>query len=511
MTSTHKFIEIVHKCGRLNYPIKKVYRRMLDVDLFLHAHAGSITNGYEDKGIDGMSTKRIQSLIDSLRDGSFRWKPARSMHIPQKNGEKPPPGIPGWNDKLVQEVIRLILEAYYEPQFSTRSHGFRPQRSCHTALQEVQKWQGTKWWIEGDIKGCFQNIDHDILINILKGSFLDTKFINLIWQLLKSGYIDDWRYNKTYSGAPQGGIVGPILSNILLNEFDKEVEQLLGQWNFGKAAQTNPDWPRLRKRANDHQRQGNKALAAEFRKKEKCCPGSDQFDSNFRRLRYVRYGNAFLLGFIGSKSEAIEIKQELAKMLDPLGLTLRQDKTLVTHAGSQRASFLGYEIKVSWDNSRKTTAARNGVTYKQRSLNGNVQLLVPRSTREQWIRRYHKNGKPAVLNKYLRYSDFDICAHYGVTYRGLVNYYALAMNINVLSHVYWVMRQSFQNTLASKHNCATRAIRKKYETRINGERGWEVKVEMRSKPGEYCTARFGGIPLKVNSVTPGTTSPNQRG
>ena len=162
MTSTHRFIEIIHKCGKQNYPIKKVFRRMLDVDLFLHAYGklypnkGSMTKGVEgDEGMDGMSLERIHSLIAELRNGTFRWKPSRRVYAPKGNGQRRPIGIPSWKDKLVQEVIRLSLEAYYEPQFSDLRHGFRPHRSCHTALEEVKKWSGTRWWIEGDIKGCF--------------------------------------------------------------------------------------------------------------------------------------------------------------------------------------------------------------------------------------------------------------------------------------------------------------------------------------------------------------------
>ena len=503
MTSTHRFIEIVHKCGKQNYPIMKVFRRMLDVDLFLHAYGklysnkGGMSKGVEDEGMDKMSLERINSLITELREGTFNWKPSRRVYIPKGNGKKRPIGIPGWKDKLVQEVIRLILEAYYEPQFSDLSHGFRPLRSCHTALEEVTKWKGTRWWIEGDIKGCFDNIDHTILINILKRSFHDTKFIKLIWSLLKSGYMEDWQYKHTHSGTPQGGIVSPILANIVLNELDQKIHKLMEKWNQGQAPQSNPEWVRKSQNANYHFKQGNIERAKQVSKVAKQLPSTDQFDPDYRRLRYVRYADDFLIGFIGSKAEAKEIKREVSEELAILGLTLSESKTLITHAKTDRAKFLGYEVKVSWDNSKQSWTTRNGKRYRTRSVNGQIQLLVPRETIDRWLGYYTANGKPTSRNKYLMNSDFDIAAHFGSEWRGLVNYYSMAMNIKVLSEVYWTMSRSFQKTLANKHKCATRHIRQKYQTHDNGVRCWIVQVEKRNKSGEFLTAKFGGIPLRV--------------
>lgn len=504
MTSTHEFIEIVHRCGKQNYPIKKVFRRMLDVDLFLHAYGklysnkGSLTKGVEgDEGMDGMSLERIHSLIAELRNGTFRWKPSRRVYIPKGNGQQRPIGIPSWKDKLVQEVIRLILEAYYEPQFSDHSHGFRPHRSCHTALEEVQQWNGTRWWIEGDIKGCFDNIDHTILVNILKRSFHDTKFIKLIWGLLKSGYIEDWKYRLTYSGTPQGGIVSPILANIVLNELDQKIHVLTEKWHRGEKPRSNPEWVRKSGNARYNFKQGNLEKARQYRQTSMQLPSTDQFDPDYRRLRYVRYADDFLLGFIGSKAEAEEIKREIGAILAELGLTLSDSKTLITYARTGRAKFLGYEIKISWDNSKQCWVTRNGTHFRTRSINGQVQLLVPRTTVVRRLGYYSAKGKPTSRNKYLSSSDFDITIHYGSEWRGLVNYYAMAMNVKILSEVYWTMSRSYQKTLANKHKGATRHIRRKYLTRENGIRCWIVRVERRNKPGEYLTAKFGGIPLRV--------------
>jgi group II intron reverse transcriptase/maturase len=190
-----------------------------------------MTAGADGKTIDAMSMVRIETLIASLKDHSYRPKPARRTYIQKKNGKTRPLGIPSFDDKLVQEIVRMELEAIYEPTFSNRSHGFRPNRSCHTALDQLQKtFSGVKWFIEGDIKGFFDNIDHAVLIGILRRRIHDEYFIALMWKFLKAGYLENWVYHKTYSGTPQGSVISPILSNIYLNELDRYMERYMEQF-----------------------------------------------------------------------------------------------------------------------------------------------------------------------------------------------------------------------------------------------------------------------------------------
>ena len=225
-----------------------------------------MTPGATGETVDGMSIAKIDAIISDLRYERYQWMPARRVYIEKKNSlKKRPLGIPRWSDKLLQEVIRLILEAYYEPQFNPASHGFRPGRGCHTALSEIySKWVGTKWFVEGDIAQCFDSLDHTVLLNILREKIHDNRFLRLIENLLKAGYLEEWRYNATLSGSPQGAILSPILANIYLDKLDKfVVEELIPKYNRGKARQPNPEWQRLQGLA---QRLKKKGLLSEARR-----------------------------------------------------------------------------------------------------------------------------------------------------------------------------------------------------------------------------------------------------
>jgi len=190
---------IIEDRGKRNLPLENVYRRLFNPDLFLKAYGrryrneGAMTKGTTPETVDGMSLQKIEGIIELLRHERFKWSPVRRVLIPKGNGKTRPLGIPTWSDKLLQEVMRSILEAYYEPQFSPNSHGFRPRRGCHTALKDIfHAWTGTRWFIEGDIKGCFDNIDHTILLSILREKIHDNRFLNLVDNLLKAGYLEEW-------------------------------------------------------------------------------------------------------------------------------------------------------------------------------------------------------------------------------------------------------------------------------------------------------------------------------
>ena len=500
MRTAETVLNVIQDRGKRELPLEDIYRQLYNRDLYLRAYGrlysnqGAMTKGTTAETVDGMSLAKIDRIIDALRQERYRWTPARRVNIPKSNGTTRPLGIPTWSDKLLQEVIRMILEAYYEPQFSDRSHGFRPNRGCHTALGNmVDYWAGTKWFIEGDIKGCFDNIDHDVMLSILGEKLHDNRFLRLLKYLLKAGYMEDWRYNRTLSGTPQGGVVSPILSNIYLDRLDKYVENVLIPANTEGARRTrNPAYVRLRSRRQYHKRMGHASLAKNLLKQMQQLPSGDPQDKGYRRLRYVRYADDFVLGYIGSKAEATQIKESLTEFLrDSLKLELSQEKTLITHAASQAAKFLGYELINQQANDQRHKG--------QRSVNGRIGLRVPTHVINAHCQAYMQNGKPTHRTALLHDEDFSIVSRYQAEYRGVVQYYLLAYNVHHLRRLYRVMELSLAKTLAGKHKTSARRMRRKYKSVAVTEHGTlsclEVVVQ-REEGKRPLVARFGGIPLR---------------
>jgi group II intron reverse transcriptase/maturase len=344
---------IIQERGRRGLPLEDIYRQLFNPLLYLEAYAklysndGAMTPGTTPETVDAMSQRKIENIIDDIRHERYRWTPVKRIRIPKKNGKMRPLGLPTWSDKLLQEVVRQILEAFYEEQFSNSSHGFRPGRGCHTALQEIaDQWTGVKWFIEGDIKGCFDNIDSTILLDILSEKLHDNRFLRLIRHLLETGYMENWRYHQTLSGTPQGSIVSPILSNIYLDKLDQFVEQvLIPEYSRGEERSRSKPYRALAERVSRKRKQGKRQEAKELFKQLQRMPSLDPNDPDYRRLYYIRYADDWLLGFIGPKEEAEEIKRRIREFLrDTLKLELSEEKTLITHATTQSARFLGYEI-----------------------------------------------------------------------------------------------------------------------------------------------------------------------
>jgi retron-type reverse transcriptase len=215
MRTTNTILGLIQERGTKGLPLERVQRLLYNPDLYLTAYGklyrnkGVMTKGTTEETIEGMSQEKMGRTIKALRDGTFQWEPVRRVYIPKKDGKKRPLGLPDWTSKLVQEVIRLILNAYYEPQFSAHSHGFRPERGCHTALREVKTWDGTTWFIEGDISKCFDKLNHQVLLSTMQEKIHDGPFIRLIGELLEAGYLEKWKFYATLSGTPQGGVLTP--------------------------------------------------------------------------------------------------------------------------------------------------------------------------------------------------------------------------------------------------------------------------------------------------------------
>ena len=362
MQPTMEILEKIKKNSAKNKEevFTRLYRYMLRPDLYyaayknLYANNGAATKGVNDDTADGFGEETVKRIIQSLSDESYTPSPVRRTYLKKANGKMRPLGIPTFTDKLVQEVLRMILEAVYEPIFSDNSHGFRPNRSCHTALTKVKaQFPGMRWFVEGDIKGCFDNINHQVLVSIINTKIKDARLIKLIYKLLKAGYLEDWQYFNTYSGTPQGGIVSPIFANIYLNELDKFVEQLAADFDKPRTQRLTPEYDALQKeikRINYRliKAVGDEKVALLARKKElkselHRTPCTAQTD---KKIRYVRYADDFLIGVKGSKDDCVQIKRQLSEFISGvLKMELSDEKTLITHS-SQTARFLGYDIRV---------------------------------------------------------------------------------------------------------------------------------------------------------------------
>jgi len=508
MQETDSYLGILRERGRRGLPLERVYRQLFNRELYLKAYGriyrnnGAMTRGITAEVADGMSLEKIEAIIDALRHERYRWKPARRVWIPKKNGKQRPLGVTTWSDKLVAEAVRLILNAYFDVQFSDHSYGFREGRGCGDALRDIyHTWKGCAWIIEGDISDCFGSLSHDLLISVLSEKIHDGRFIRLVRHLLDAGYLEDWTFNRTLSGVPQGSIVSPILSNILLDKLDHYVETvLIPRYTRGKKRAENPVYKRLMHQAEYRFKRDEAKQGQQLRKAAQRLPSKDPQDPTFRRLHYCRYADDFALGLSGPKQEAEEIKRQLTTFLrEELKLSLSKEKTLITHARSKAAKFLGYEVTILHDD-RKRSRVRRGNTqrsFDQRSINAGIGLRIPRAVLLDKCARYMKRGKPTHRSELEQESDFTIISTYQLEYRGIVEYYRMAYNLHTLTRLQGVMQESLAKTLALKYKTSLRKIYKKYQTEMM-EEGKRYKVFQVIVPREGkkpLVATWGGITL----------------
>jgi group II intron reverse transcriptase/maturase len=503
MQSAATVLGVLRERGRRGLPLDELYRQLFNPALFLLAYGriysnkGAMTPGVTSETVDGMSMGKIGRIIDALRHERYRFSPVRRVYIPKKNGKLRPLGLPTWSDKLVGEVIRLLLEAYYEPTFSDHSHGFRPGRGCNTALKEVSKtWTGTTWFIEADVVDCFGSLDHEVMLSTMAEKIHDGRFLRLIRRMLDAGYLEDWVWNATLSGAPQGGVASPVMSNIYLNRLDQFVETvLIPAHTRGDAKAGNPAYLKVAGLRASARRRGDREQARRLLRQLRTMPSKDPTDPGYRRLRYVRYADDQLLGFTGPKAEAEEIKEQLAQFLrDELALELSQEKTLITHARTRAARFLGYDI---------ITQHGSRITHGRRGANAVIGLRMPLDVIKAKSAPFLKRGKPAHRSVWINEDDYTIVATYGTIFRGIVQYYLPAGNVHRLHRLEWIMQTSMLRTLAAKHHSTVPKMAMKHKAKIETAEGlrrcYEARIERQGR--HPLVARFGGIPLKRQKLS----------
>jgi len=456
----------------------RLYRNLFNPDFYLLAYnniydrEGNLTEGTDQVTIDGFNMKLVEKLIAEMKTETYRPRAVRSVYIPRRNGELRPSGIPTFRDKLVQEVVRLILQAIYEPLFLDSSHGFRPARSCHTALVQIKTTcKGTNWAIQGDIKGFFDTISFEKLLEILSRRSSDGRFLNLISLFLKAGYMENRRIFHPLTGTPQGGVVSPILANIYLHELDVFMEKICQQHSTdAKERRSNERYRKLNIERFYARKRGEYLRADELLKQMRTLPSRDPCDPDYIRVKYTRYADDFLVMVIGSKSLSYQIRDEIKSFLcSELQLELNTEKTLITNLGDQSVRFLGYEIAKTREN---TALTENTLGVKKRAANETIQLLVPAEVINEKLKPFVKNGKAVHHNARINDPILDILTQYNAEIRGLYNYYCLATDVSTrINKFRYYHYTSLQKTIARKEKCSIAQVIEKYGVNVKLKQG----------------------------------------
>src|SRR6266704_2584709 len=463
----------------------------------IYANDGAITPGTNKTTLDGFSEKRVMSIIARLKDGTYRFHPARRTYVPKKNGKKRPLGISSGDDKLVQEVVRIILERTYEPIFENSSHGFRPGRSPHTALEQIgNQWSAIKWIVDMDIRSYFDTINHELLMALLAKKIEDKRFLHLIQAMLDAGYLEDWTYHATYSGVPQGSICAPILANVYLHELDCFMKTVQEHFREGKERRPNKVYEhysrkirRLRKKydtlkgkgAEKEQLQEVQRAIKSIQRLRRRYPSRDPFDPGFRRLQYCRFADDFIIGSIGSHADAEAVRAEVQRYIqETLKLTIAEEKSHI-RKGKQGATFVGYWIK-SYSGHRVVKVKNGGRHTTRKSVSERIQLHIPPGKLQQFssTKRYgnYQTAKAAHKTNLTMLSDAEIILAYNAELRGLANFYALAHSVKTkMGKLQYLWRGSLFLTLAHKHKASMKQMAK----RLKGEEGHVLFVKEKDK------------------------------
>lgn len=460
----------------------------------MKSNPGNMSPGYDGQTIDSMSIVKIDKLQKEILDWSYKCKPTRRVNIPKANGKTRPLGIPCTMDKLLQIVLKDILEPELEKVFHPQSYAFRPKRSVHHALIEVQKMTGITWLIEGDIKGYFDNIDHQIMAKLLKDNINpDILIMNLIWKFFKAGYLDGKHLIKdSLAGLlTQGGILSPLLSNLYLTPFDRFVDSLKQKYEILPISVRNPEYRKIEWRIQNNR---NKLKRTTVRTEEEIRTIKELIKTLGKQLRtkssairvgtkihYVRYADDWVIGVSGTKETAEKIREEVRIFLaEELKLELSMEKTKITHLGTNYAKFLGHYIKVQTLTQHVSSRRRSVETREvlnMRKSTGKPKILVPIDLLKDKLveKGFAKpDGMPRSCNKFIFLPDHEIVQRYNSVLRGIMNYYNMAENRSKLSQAVYILEYSLAHTLAAKHRSSISKIFIKYGKPIKVKKGDKI-------------------------------------
>lgn len=441
---------------------RNIYKFMLDKNLYYQAYdkiklkPGNMTQGLYHETLDGMSDNVIENICEKLRDETFQFKPARRIFIAKSKGGNHPLTIASPRDKLVQQVMVSILEPIFEPTFSEASHGFRPNKSIHTALKAVEeKLRVCRWVIEGDISKCFDSFDHKILIEIIRKRIKCQKFINLISKALSAGFGEEGKtIEANIIGTPKGSILSPLLCNIYMNEFDKFVMEIKKNFDNGTKVLRNKEYHKLATRLLRKIKTGKEPKENVKKEKQNLLniKHGEFEESEFRRISFIRYADDWVLGIRGSRKESLEIKNSCQKFLkERLRLDLSEEKTKITNLLENKVKFLGCKLYLK-KNPNLTKINRNGTTFKRRnSLNLIMEAPIKDILNKLEEAGFAKGGKSVPKGLLIHKSKEQIVNIYNVVFRGFLNFYSFAYNrgglVSLLRHILWF---SCGKTLAVK-------------------------------------------------------------
>ncbi len=490
----------------ITYVNKRIYRILYCHDVYICAYEkiksnkGAVTHSSDNSSLDGMSMNRIDSLIDMIKTEKWQPRPARRVYIPKGNGKLRPLGIQGPEEKLIQEIIRMILEAIYEPYFLDCSHGFRQNKSCLTAMDYVRKhFDGVSYIIEGDISKCYDSINHDKLVSLISQRVEDQKFINLIYKLIKSGYCEYKEDNNAQLlfpklGTPQGSVLSPLLANIYLHELDMFMLKWIEQHNSNIKSRRNPIKAPLNSKIRNLEKE--LSLYPESIKRNKLISQIKELKLKLTnipyikeglKIYYVRYADDWIIGINGPITTAKNIKTKINNLLkDKLDLTLNLEKTKISDMRSnEKVLFLGYEIKRQHRGRIIKMKIKNKPTFYKGTTGHKIKLKIPcyKLVNKLYTKGFCDHmGFPLAYKKWSIYEDHTIVTLFNTVRSGLLNFYCLADNSNSFFRIDYILRYSLAKTLAHRHKSSINKIFKKHGKSITvtyiNSKGKEVKNSM---------------------------------